>query len=89
MAVITEESKHGAGADLCGLSLVKQERANGLERTDSKVNIVEVSDGSGVCLNRRSTSNSHATLGIKVFQVQVKIYKRWICTRWWWLACRW
>lgn len=41
-AVITEESKHGAGADLCGLSLVKQRRANGLKGLDSKVSVVEV-----------------------------------------------
>lgn len=42
MAQPLSESKHGAGADLCGLSLVKQGRANGIERLDSKVDIVEV-----------------------------------------------
>lgn len=47
-AVIAEESKHGAGADLCGLSLVKQGRANGLEGLDSKVIVVEVRQLGGV-----------------------------------------
>lgn len=73
MAVIAEESKHGAGADLCRLSLVKQGRANGLEWLDSKVSVVEVrrwrNDGSGVRLNWHTSP-----LGIKVYQVQVMIF---------------
>lgn len=76
MAVITEESKHSAGEDLCGLSLVKQGRANGLERMDSKVNIVEVSQrrsDAQVCVWTDALQATHTTLGIKVFQVQVKI----------------
>lgn len=36
------------GADLCGLSLVKQGRANGLEGLDSKVIVVEVRQFGGV-----------------------------------------
>lgn len=40
-AVIAGESKHCTGADLCGLSLVKQGRANGLEILDSKVSLVD------------------------------------------------
>lgn len=72
------QSKHGAGAGLCGLSLVKQGRVNGLDRLDSKVSVVEVrrwsSDSSGVCFScthAHTHTHSVTPLRIKVFQVQV------------------
>lgn len=65
---LSQRRVNSAGADLCGLSLVEQGRANGLDRSGLKGR----SSGSQtamaqVCLNRRYTHG----LGIKVSQVQV------------------
>lgn len=46
--LIAEESKHSTGADLCGLSLVREKRASGFERLDSKVGVVRCQTGGGV-----------------------------------------
>lgn len=71
-AVITEESKHSAGADLLGLSLVEQERANGLELSDSKVGVIQVKqwrgDDSVTFLEPRSCSSKSKFLANNVNQ---------------------
>lgn len=71
------ESKHGAGGrSICGLSLVEQGRANGLERLDSKVRVVEVRQRwlSGVCLN---STNTHTRLsGLRSLRFKSRLFKK-------------